>query len=94
MRDLCGGALGQYDVAFTSEGVLGWLPDLRVWARHIRARLRPGGFLYVFDSHPFQLMFDESKLKDDVYDLRYPYFGREPDVDDSIGGYASAPIAA
>ncbi len=81
--------LGQYDVVFTSEGVLGWLPDLRVWARNIRARLRPGGFLYVFDSHPFEMMFDEAKLKDDIYDIRYPYFGHEPDVDDGIGGYAS-----
>lgn len=79
----------KYDIVFTSEGVLGWLPDLNVWAKTIRSLLNNDGFLYVFDSHPFFLSFDESKLSREVYEIKYPYFGKEPDVDDSIGGYAS-----
>ncbi|GKG90957.1 MULTISPECIES: class I SAM-dependent methyltransferase [Gordonibacter] len=82
---------GRYDVVFTSEGVLGWLPDLDSWARGVRRLLADGGFLYVFDSHPFYLAFDEAKLGRGEYDLAYPYFGKEPDVDDCIGGYASEP---
>lgn len=78
-----------YDVVFTSEGVLGWLPDLGIWARTIRKLLRETGYLYVFDSHPFFLSFDEAKLSREEYEIRYPYFGREPDEDDCIGGYAS-----
>lgn len=78
-----------YDVVFTSEGVLGWLPDLQVWARTIRKLLKDTGYLYVFDSHPFFLAFDESKLGQQKMELKYPYFGKEPDVDDCIGGYAS-----
>ena len=80
----------KYDVVFVSEGAIGWLPDLKKWGRTIRHLLKDDGFLYVYDSHPFYLMFDESKLADNVMEVKYPYFGKEPDVDDSIGGYASA----
>jgi predicted MPP superfamily phosphohydrolase len=69
--------------------VLGWLPDLKVWAKTIRKLLKDDGFLYVFDSHPFFLSFDESKLDKEVYDIKYPYFGKSPDENDTIGGYAS-----
>jgi SAM-dependent methyltransferase len=79
----------KYDIVFTSEGVLGWLPDLQVWARTVRKLLKDSGFLYVFDSHPFFLSFDESKLDKDIYEIKYPYFGKKPDIEDSIGGYAS-----
>ncbi|WP_312943117.1 class I SAM-dependent methyltransferase [Oscillibacter sp.] len=79
----------KYDIVFTSEGVLGWLPDLNVWAKTIRNLLKDNGFLYVFDSHPFFLSMDESKLSKEEYKIKYPYFGKKPDIDDSIGGYAS-----
>lgn len=79
----------KYDIVFTSEGVLGWLPELGTWARTIRSLLKDDGFFYVFDSHPFFLAFDEEKLSREAYDVKYPYFGKAPDVSDSIGGYAS-----
>jgi len=78
-----------YDVVFTSEGAIGWLPDLSVWAKTIRHQLKPNGRFYAFDSHPVLLMLDEEKLKDDVTEVKYPYFGKIPDCSDSIGGYAS-----
>ena len=78
-----------YDVVFVSEGAIGWLPDLDRWGRTIRHLLKDDGFLYVFDSHPFQLAFCEEKMKDNVLDIRYPYFGKRPDRDTHIGGYAS-----
>lgn len=81
----------QYDVVFVSEGAVGWLPDLDRWGRTIRGLLRPGGFVYVFDSHPFVLTFNTEKLAKEEWDLQYPYFGKTPDEDDSIGGYASEP---
>lgn len=79
----------KYDMVFTTEGVLTWLPDLKTWAKTIRGLLGDGGFLYVFDSHPFFFCFDEQKLDDDVYEIKYPYFGKSPDVSDSLGGYPS-----
>lgn len=36
----------KYDVVFTSEGALGWLPDLSVWAKNVRYLLREDGYLY------------------------------------------------
>ena len=89
IMELTGNHNGKYDVVFTSEGVLGWLPDLDIWAGTIRKLLNETGYLYVFDSHPFFLSFDESQLDKEIYEIKYPYFGKCPDEDDSIGGYAS-----
>ena len=79
----------KYDIVFVSEGSIGWLPDLAKWGRTIRHLLNDDGFFYIFDSHPIFLMFDTEKLPDNVTEIKYPYFSKEPDVDDSIGGYAS-----
>ena len=80
----------KYDVVFVSEGAIGWLPDLKKWGKTIRHLLKDNGFFYIFDGHPFYLMFDESKLENSIMEVKYPYFSKEPDIDDSIGGYASA----
>lgn len=79
----------QYDVVFVSEGALGWLPDLKKWGETVAHLLKENGVCYVYDSHPFFLMFDEIKFCDGATELLYPYFSKQPDVDDSIGGYAS-----
>lgn len=78
-----------YDVVFISEGAIGWLPDLNVWGQTIRQLLNDSGYVYIFDSHPFFLALDEEKLANGHLEIKYPYFNRKPDVDDSIGGYAS-----
>lgn len=78
-----------YDIVFTSEGVLGWLPELRDWGRVARRYLNEDGFLYVFDSHPFMMMFDETRLGQEEYLIKYPYFDHEADLEESIGGYAA-----
>jgi hypothetical protein len=79
----------KYDIVFTSEGVLGWLPDLSLWGKVVRALLKDTGFLYVYDSHPFYMMFDESKLGREIYEIKYPYFDHAPDLEETIGGYAA-----
>ena len=79
----------QYDVVYTSEGVLCWLPDLYLWARNVRALLKDDGLFYLLDGHPFYMAFDEQKLPE--LDLIYPYFDKSPDEDDRIGGYAAEP---
>ncbi|HEX3453008.1 MAG TPA: methyltransferase domain-containing protein [Gaiellaceae bacterium] len=43
---------GQFDVVFTSHGVLLWLPDLKRWAQVIDHFLAPGGLFYIAESHP------------------------------------------
>jgi SAM-dependent methyltransferase len=79
---------GQYDLVFTSDGAVGWLPDLKRWGQTIRHFLKDDGFFYVHDAHPFYLAMDEEKLKDGLIAIKYPYFQQEPDEDSTIGGYA------
>ncbi|MBN1877991.1 MAG: class I SAM-dependent methyltransferase [Anaerolineae bacterium] len=77
----------KYDIVFTTEGVLCWLPDLYLWACNVRHLLADDGFLYVLDSHPFYMIWDEEKLPELV--VKYPYFQKNADQDEWIGGYAS-----
>jgi len=79
----------KYDVVFVSEGAIGWLPNLERWGKTIRHLLKDDGFFYIFDNHPFFLMMDEQKIADNAMIIKYPYFKKEPDVEESIGGYAS-----
>ena len=48
------------DIVFTSTGVLCWLPDLKRWGETIAHFLKPGGVFYIFEEHPFTVVFDNS----------------------------------
>ncbi|TET08310.1 MAG: class I SAM-dependent methyltransferase [Candidatus Thorarchaeota archaeon] len=79
----------QFDIVFTSGGVLVWLPDLDVWAKVISSSLKKGGIFYIREFHPFSYIFDD---EDDAKELRvkYPYFqGKEPLMFEVEGSYAS-----
>jgi SAM-dependent methyltransferase len=52
---------GKFDIVFTSYGILCWLPDLKKWAQIIAHFLKPGGFFYIVEGHPFMTVFDNSK---------------------------------
>jgi SAM-dependent methyltransferase len=82
----------KYDIVYTTEGVLCWLPDLFLWARNVRHLLVDDGYLYVLDGHPFFMVWDEDELPDLV--VKYPYFQKSADQDEWIGGYASKPKKA
>ncbi|WP_281557722.1 class I SAM-dependent methyltransferase [Thalassomonas sp. RHCl1] len=43
----------QFDIVFTSYGVLCWLPDLELWAKTIANSLKAGGRFYLVEFHPF-----------------------------------------
>lgn len=80
---------GEYDIVMTTDGVLGWLPDLNKWGKVVSHFLKKDGFFYLHDSHPFMLIFDESQLPNGHLVPKYPYFEKTADLDTSIGGYAS-----
>jgi ubiquinone/menaquinone biosynthesis C-methylase UbiE len=63
----------QYDIVFTSWGVLTWLPDLDKWAQIISHFLKPGGFFYIVEFHPFTLVFDDTPTITKP-EVSYPYF--------------------
>jgi SAM-dependent methyltransferase len=44
--------MAQFDIVFSSYGVLPWLPNLRRWAEVVAHFLRPGGTFYVVEFHP------------------------------------------
>jgi len=80
------GALGErdFDVVYTGLGALNWLPDIRRWARVVATLVRPGGFLYLSEFHPFSWVFGDEDLT-----VVYDYFhGEEPEVWDEPGTYA------
>jgi SAM-dependent methyltransferase len=49
-----------FDVVFTSWGVLMWLPDLAAWAKAIINCLKPGGRFYIAEGHPIMWAFEDT----------------------------------
>jgi SAM-dependent methyltransferase len=43
----------QFDIVYTSYGVIAWLPDLEEWAKIIASSLATGGIFYMVEFHPF-----------------------------------------
>jgi SAM-dependent methyltransferase len=79
----------QFDIVFTSYGVLCWLPDLSRWAGIIAHFLRPGGTFYIAEIHPFAMVFyDEADAEH--LEVFYPYFhATEPLRFEEEGSYAA-----
>ncbi len=73
-----------FDIAYSSFGVLAWLPDLRPWGQMIARHLKPGGFLYLLEFHPVLGMFGE-----DGRQIRFSYFHEDkPTVSLETSSYA------
>jgi SAM-dependent methyltransferase len=85
---------GAYDIVLTSDGAIGWLPDLKIWGQVIAHFLKPDGIFFLHDSHPFMMIFDEEELTKGNLSPSYPYFDTAPERDTTIGGYASKPKIA
>ena len=78
----------EFDVVFTTYGVLAWLPDLPRWAEVVREGLRSGGRLILVDFHPVAEMF-EGGLGEPVY----PYFGGDGPLRVRVEGSYAEPEA-
>ncbi|TMI65102.1 MAG: class I SAM-dependent methyltransferase [Bacteroidetes bacterium] len=72
----------QFDIVFTSYGTIGWLPDLKPWAKMIAQRMKPDGFFYIAEFHPVMWMFD-----DDFTHIKYAYENQEVIVTENEGTY-------
>jgi len=64
---------GEFDIVFTSYGIICWLPNLERWSDIITRFLKPGGTFYMVENHPFMNALDDSE---DAIEPRviYPYF--------------------
>lgn len=79
--ELPDGLLGEFDIVYTSQGVLCWLNDIKRWAQTVARHLKPGGIFYIFETHPTLMMFDENQGSN--FHVAYPYFhDPEPFHDD------------
>lgn len=92
---------GDFDVVYTSRGVLGWLPDLARWAEVAAHFVRPGGIFYITEVHPVaQVLDDGDGVAPGDLRLRYPYWGRPEPLAHAIrgsyadpGAHVDAPVA-
>ncbi|MGB1211140.1 MAG: class I SAM-dependent methyltransferase [Lacinutrix venerupis] len=77
---------GEFDIVFTSYGVIGWLPDLKPWGQMIAQKLKKGGTFYMAEFHPIVWMFDylENKLI-----MKYGYMQDEVIYEEYEGTYAN-----
>jgi len=62
-----------FDIVFSSWGILSWIPDLKRWAEVIAHFLKPCGFFYIAEIHPFLCVFDDAVDCTELR-VRYPYF--------------------
>lgn len=78
---------GQFDIIFTSYGVIGWLPDLKTWGEIIASKLKRGGVFYLIEFHPIAWMFDflQSPPK-----LTYPYLQSDVIYEEYKGTYTNS----
>lgn len=75
----------QFDIVFTSYGVIGWLPDLKPWGKMIAERLQAGGTFYMAEFHPIVWMFDY--LQNPPV-LKYGYMQEDVIYEEYDGTYA------
>ena len=87
--DLPANLEGEFDVVYTSRGVLGWLPDIAGWARVVAHFVQPGGIFYISEAHPVFQAFENEGVEPGELRLAYPYWEhREPLVFEVQGSYA------
>ena len=80
---------GDFDLVYTSRGVLGWMPDIRRWAQVVAHFVRPGGRFYITEIHPVANSFENEGVEPGELQLVYPYWEhRSPLTFDNVGSYA------
>jgi len=80
---------GNFDIVYTSGGVLGWLPDVAAWARVAAHFVKPGGIFYITEVHPVVQAFENEGVAPGELRLNYPYWSHaEPMRFEVIGSYA------
>ncbi len=85
--DLRDNLQGQYDIVYTSIGVLCWLQDIKEWGKIIAHFLKSGGTFLVYESHPFMWVFDDES---EGLEIKYSYWhNKEPLTWEDDGTYAN-----
>ena len=69
----------EFDIIFSSYGVLGWLPNLEKWGGIINLHLKKGGLFLLTEFHPLLEI-----IKDNGYDY---FYNKNPDIEIKKGSY-------
>jgi SAM-dependent methyltransferase len=86
--ELPGVLSSEFDIVFTSYGVLHGLPDLARWGDLIAGYLKPGGIFYIVEDHPFFRVF-RAKSAGEFRAERTYFFSDEPQRIEATGSYAT-----
>ncbi|MFN2282802.1 MAG: class I SAM-dependent methyltransferase [Anaerolineae bacterium] len=80
----------QFDIVYTSRGVLCWLRNLDEWACIVAHFLKPGGLFYIMETHPMWNSFEE--MESGELKPLYSYFSTTDPTywDDAWPDYADA----
>lgn len=64
---------GEFDLVYVTWGAINWLPDIRRWAAVVASLLRPGGRLFLAETHPSALCLEERDGRiEPAYDWNTP----------------------
>jgi SAM-dependent methyltransferase len=77
----------KFDIAFSSTGVLCWIPDIHRYAQTVRHLLKDGGFFYIFDGHPFRNVLADDWGPTTSYNIQEDYFRRGACQYEDMGDY-------
>ncbi|WNB18098.1 class I SAM-dependent methyltransferase [Marivirga arenosa] len=72
----------QFDIVYTSYGVIGWLPDMKEWAKIINHFLKPKGKFIMVEFHPIVWMFSYDFKK-----IEFNYKDSNPIIEELEGTY-------
>jgi SAM-dependent methyltransferase len=78
----------QFDIVYTSKGVLCWLRDLEEWGRIVAHFLKPGGTFYLMETHPFLAALEEEPSGELSFKYRYFHRDEPTEWDDGDPDYA------
>jgi SAM-dependent methyltransferase len=82
-----------FDVVYTSRGVLGWLPDIRRWAEVVAGFVRPGGRFYITEIHPVAQILENEGVQPGEIVVRYPYWEHRDPLSWPVKGSYADPDA-
>jgi SAM-dependent methyltransferase len=78
-----------FDLVYVTWGAICWLPDIRRWAEIVANFLKPNGSVYLAESHPAALVFDDrTRLSDGKPGYYVPYFLEGPLIENDPRDYA------
>ena len=84
---------GDFDLVYTSRGVLGWLPDVPGWATVVAHFIRPGGRFYVNEIHPIAQALENEGVAPGELRLTYPYWEHDAPLTFPVEGSYADPTA-